>query len=356
MKTSERYSLQSLAVSGEQDETGRLFCNNHGMTDLTDVEIVGASVDTVRQLYYGTPKDFIFETLQQLIQLEEQFFSLSIPSVSDRFHVEFFHLAKMGKAARYRYKLQNNDLGVVILFGSYYQKIDNEGQHLKIELSPKFISCRTAQSTMAYMNAIAHQLLAKAEPKGCAVHLACDYQGFTLPDDLIQRLSTYTRTIRSYDGCASVDLSNLSEAVATYGGKNQERNYLIGKPSSVQMAIYDKSYEIIKSDKVDYFHNEWGVYSLGVYDSEKTVRRIEARIHHSVTREIGQGLGVSFEDFETVSKYLTDIWRYALKINRLNNQPGKELVHPFWQLLLEDIEFTVPAQNIKIARKKKAIR
>ncbi|PPD46032.1 MAG: hypothetical protein CTY16_09510 [Methylobacter sp.] len=327
--------------------------NHHAMMDLSNVEVVGASVDTVRQLYFGIPKPYLIESFQQEIEQKEQFFHLAMPNENDRSHTEPFHLAKMGKVARYRYKLQNNELGVVILFGSYYNLIENEGQHLKIELSPKFISCRTAKSIQDYMDTLASRLLMKYEAKGCSVHLACDYQNFTLPRNFLDHLSTYSRTIKAYDGVSQIDLSDISEAVTTYGSPKQERNYLIGKPDCVQMAIYDKSYEIVKSDKVDYFHNEWGTYSLGVYDPEKVVRRIEARIHHKVIREIGQGMGVQLESFEHVSEYLTNIWRYALKINRFNLIQGKDMLHPFWQLLMEDVHFYVPAQNFEVSRKKK---
>lgn len=353
MKLSERHSQASLAKDGLQDGTGHLFFNNYGMTDLSGVEVVLASVDTVRQLFFGIPHEYILACFDQLLEANENVFNLHLPTNGNHFNTEPFHLSKLGKTACYRYKLQNNELGVIIMLGSYYQKPDKEGQHLKIELSPKFISCRSAKSTMHYMTQISDKLMKQFTPQGCSVHLACDYQNFTLPDDFVQRLSTYSRTVKTYDGIADLDLSNLTESIATYGGKNQERNYLIGKVNSVQLAVYDKSYEIIKSDKVDYFHDEWSVYSLGVYDPRNTVRRIEARIHHQVIREIGQGLGISLESFVDVSNYLTDIWRYALKINRLNIMPGKDLIHPFWQLLLEDVQFTVPAQNIAIARKKK---
>jgi len=224
---------------------------------------------------------------------------------------------------------------------------------LKFELSPHFIAARTPDTIMAYLSNIADQLLTDYQAKGCAVHLACDYQHYALPNDFLERFSTHARTLRSFDGLAAVDLSNLAEAVATYGSPKQERNYLIGKHKSVQLAIYDKSLEIIKSDKQDYFHQEWGVYSFGIHDSQQTTRRVELRFHHTVIREIGQGLGHSLESFDQVAIYLTDIWRYGLKINRLKLTQSSDYLHPFWQFLMQDVEFSVPAQNVDIKRKKK---
>lgn len=352
MKLSQRYSYQSLALGSDQDSHGLLFANNDGITDLTNVNIVGASVDTVRQLFYGLPKASLIEKLEEHAELKED---IIILTGNDQINADAWHFTRMGKVGGYRYKLQNNELGVVILFCSWYGLIDKEGSHLKIELSPHFISQRTVDEIWSFLHhqltGISRLFLQEPEPKGVAVHLACDYQGFNLPDDFIQRLSTTSRTVRAYDGIASIDLSELSDAVATYGGKTQARNYLIGKPIAVQMSLYDKSYEIIKSDKVDYFNNEWNAYSLGVYDNSQAVRRIEARLHHTVIREIGTGLGLEFEGFNQVADYLTDIWRYALHRNRL--MADKDYLNPFWQLLIEDVYFYVPARSVKISRKKK---
>ena len=117
--------------------------------------------------------------------------------------------------------------------------------------------------------------------------------------------------------------------------------------------MYCKSAEIIKSDKVDYFQEQWQIFTLGTLDTEKTVRRLEMRVTHTIVREIGNALGVVLESFLDVSKYLTDIWRYALKTNSLKIAEGSKLVHPFWQLLMEDVFFYNAAQNLEISRKKK---
>ena len=119
------------------------------------------------------------------------------------------------------------------------------------------------------------------------------------------------------------------------------------------MTDYDKTIEIIKSDKEDYFQAEWNAYTFGEYNPEKTVRRLEMRVSHTVVREIGQGMDIKLESYLAVSEYLTDIWRYALTSNRLHIAPDSKLDHPFWQLIREDVTFNVPSKNIKIVRKKK---
>lgn len=350
MKTSQRYSLNSLAL-GEQDTQGRLFVTeNHGFIDLSNVEIVGASIDTVRQLYYGIPLPDTIKLIDDAVRAGDDFLT-----INDTTGSTMWHISRMGKTARYRYKLQNNEVGIVILYGSYFQTLDHPGQHLKFELSPHFLTSHDVNSIASRLHFYVAKLLDAVEPKGCAVHLACDYQGFNMPDNFIQTFSTYSRTLRTYDGLSNIDLSDISESIASYGGKGQGKNYLIGKASSVQFCIYDKSHEIIKSDKVDYFHHQWGVYSLGIHNSDKPTWRVEARLHHQIIREFGHSLGKTLESFFDVIPYLTDIWRYALSKNRLNLDTKSKFIHPFWQLLMEDVYFYEPPKNVKIARKKKRL-
>jgi hypothetical protein len=281
-----------------------------------------------------------------------EYITFELPFIGGRFLKQEFHLSRMGKVSRYRWKLQNNELGIVILIGSYFAKVDCEGQHLKIELSPKFISQRSPKAIMQFLDYVSNHVLIDGVAKGCAVHLACDYQGFELPLDFLDLFQTHARIIKTYDGLNTLDLGNLSESVATYG-TGLDRNYLIGKPAGIQVTDYDKTKEVIKSDKEDYFHAEWQAFTFGVYDAEKMVRRLEMRLSHTVIREIGQGIGVNFESFLEVSEYLTDIWRYALSKNYLRIAKDSKLLHPFWQLLMEDVFFTLPAKGLKIVRKKK---
>jgi hypothetical protein len=184
------------------------------------------------------------------------------------------------------------------------------------------------------------------------VHLACDYQGFDLPPDFLSRFTTASRIVRTFDGISGIEISDISEASVTYGSENQAKNYLIGKPASIQFTAYDKGYESVKSDKIDYFNEEWGVYTLGEHNPDNVTRRIELRFSHTVIREMGLGMGKSFESFPDVIPFLTDIWRYGLERNRLNQD--NNYIHPFWQLLMSDVYFYHPAQNIEISRKKKA--
>lgn len=352
MKLSTRYSVNSLA-SNSPDKHGRLFFSEHsGFVDLSTVEIVGASTDTVRQLFMGCPWVEMIDTIEKTIDAGK-----SIIVLAGVTGFKEWHITRMGKASRYRYKLQDNEEGIVILFCAYNAKITNIAQHLKIELSPHFINSRTPMETWSRLYdksyGIAFQFLTDPQPKGCALHLACDYQNYALPTDFIDKFTTHARAYRAYDGIGTLDLSDISESITTYGGKNLHKNYLIGKPSAVQLCAYDKTYEMVRSDKSDYFNDYWGRYTQGVHNPNKTTRRIELRLHHSVIREFGEYLGVDFDSYINVVEHLTAIWRFALFKNRLHSDVKRKHLHPFWQLLMEDVEFLKPSDGLILKRKKK---
>ncbi|AEG02553.1 hypothetical protein [Methylomonas methanica] len=354
MKLSQRFSTESLSKDGAEDSRGRLFFDPvNGWTDLSLVQIVGCSVDTIRQLFYGVPDEGLIDKLESHAKSREDLIFLGAEGPG----AIRWHFTKMGKVARYRYKLQNNDEGIVILFGSYFEKLDSPGQHLKIELSPHFISQRSKIKIWQRLHGdygLSRAFLHDPMPRGCAVHLAADYQGFTVEKDFVTHLSTYSRTVRTFDSISELDLSSFSDSVASYGGSNTEKNYLIGRASSFQVCMYDKTKEMVKRDKQDYFQREWLAYSFGSYDPAKKVRRIELRFHHSVIREIGQGMDKSLESWFDVVDHLTDIWRYGMRLTRYNMTSCRgSVVHPFWQLLMQDVEFYVPADGLQICRKKK---
>ncbi|BBL58147.1 hypothetical protein [Methylomonas koyamae] len=345
MKYSDRYDLAALSsYDPTPNQTGSIFINDVGFYDLSNVSIVGRFVDTVRQLFYGLPRP-------EMIRRLETFSEAKTPLVTlNENGGDLWHFSKMGKVARYRYKLQNNDLGIVILFGSYFQKLDSIGQHLKIELSPHFISQRSItkiwQRLFSGFGSFANAFLENPIPKGCAVHLAVDYQNFALPADFVSNVKCYARTIRAFDDVTELDLSQLTAGVSSFGGPGVEQNYLIGSASNFQVCLYDKTKSAIRDDKIDYFKAQWQNH-----DENQKVRRIELRFHHQITREVGQHLGRSLEAWPDVAEVLTDLWRYGMGLVRYHLD--KNLVHPIWQLLTFDAQFYVPADGLNISRKKK---
>ena len=100
------------------------------------LQIVGTFVDTFRQLFRGRVNPDLFTDIEFSLSLNEKTFQLK--------GVDWL-LGKSGKNSGYQYRLQNNELGLVILFKQYHAKADTPASHLKIECSPWFLDARTPE-------------------------------------------------------------------------------------------------------------------------------------------------------------------------------------------------------------------
>lgn len=336
-----------LGLDGSVTADGRLFVPARGafdVVDLSGVLICHAGVDTVRALYRGR----LYERWRVLFDEAETGCVFSVAGVE-------FYFSRMGKASGYRYSLKAGDLGVQLLVGSYFSKLDVSGNHLKIELSPHYLMDRGVSQIQSMLDSVAAVLLGDFMPSGCAVHLAVDVQGWE-PVDVGRRL--VTRAKRSYqaEGISEV-VFDLAEASACYGAGE---TFMLGAANSVQLCLYDKTKQIRKIDKVDFWNSWWDAYTFGQYRSDLPVRRLEMRFHHSVVNELAFSRGEKWSTFEAVSAHLTDLWRYALNVHRLHYgvvhgadvSPQAQSIDPVWQLLRDDIVFFHPATGEKLCRKK----
>ena len=134
MKRWERYSLESLS-RGEQDPDGRLFLSARGQQELDGLRILNAGVDTVRQLYRGKPCMSQFDEIISAYQ-EGRGTTIELFGV-------LWGIWAGSAGSGFRYRLQNNDLGVIVFLQARHTKVDQIGTHVKIELSPHFIQERT---------------------------------------------------------------------------------------------------------------------------------------------------------------------------------------------------------------------
>ena len=94
----------------------------------------------------------------------------------------------MGRDSGYQYKLQNADLGFVLLIKNFNAKLENIGPHLKIEVSPHAIDALSPERLQERMDYYAAAVMTHRERNQCAVHLALDLQGWKPPVDLVARL------------------------------------------------------------------------------------------------------------------------------------------------------------------------
>ncbi|MEJ1364285.1 MAG: hypothetical protein RPU42_04180 [Candidatus Sedimenticola sp. (ex Thyasira tokunagai)] len=341
-KFHKRFSLDSLALGDTEDKSGRIFISESSVVDLSEVNVILTSIDTIRQLYKGVPDLDFYERCKTIIESGENVLSAPSPGALD------WHVSHAGKTSGYQIKLQNNEEGIILLFKSFYAEEDKSGAHLKIELSPKFISSRGVRQLQQQLDMYARNLLVDPIPSGVAVHLAVDVQGWEIPDNFVNQFVTRSRTVVDYSGMASAEYSDLSRVAVSYGDRE---SYLFGKASSLQMAVYRKDREIVVSDKEDYYHRQWDGYTFGKYDKCAPVWRIEARFHHNVIRELGNSRDEEIETVAQVIDFMGELWGYALNSNRLDM--SRTYIDPFWQLLIEDCVFTHPASGFFISRKKK---
>ncbi|MBF0456099.1 MAG: hypothetical protein HQL72_14930 [Magnetococcales bacterium] len=350
-KFNTRYDLYTqITHEGEEippDPKGTLFESGTGLHDLSGVRLLSATIDTVKQLYHGKLKTKWMNRIVEAIENRVEFFSEG--------PVGPWHISGMGSRSGYRYKLQNNEKGLTILVKRFHAKVEDADTHIKIEVSPHRIRDQESVNNgvssgllQRDMDSIAKWLMEYPKPQGVAVHMAVDVQGWEPNKDFLDKFVTRTRAKRDFRGIQSVEFDGLSEVAAIYG---DNETFMFGKASAMQMSIYRKDKEIIKHDKVDYFHRVWKEDSGGWFDPEKFVWRIELRLVHGIMREIGEGLGKEIESFEQAKPFLTDIWKYGLDRNRLMSTA--RYIDPFWQLIMEDVVYKRPAKGVVVRRVKK---
>ena len=97
-----------LDMLAREDANGRLFVDpgNARIVDLSKVRLLHCGVDTVRQLYRGLLRP-------ELLSLFDK------PGAIVDFAGERWHAGRVSKDSGYQYKLQNADLGFVLLIKNY---------------------------------------------------------------------------------------------------------------------------------------------------------------------------------------------------------------------------------------------
>lgn len=320
----ERYSAGSL-LDGRTDSTGRLFLSSTGQSDLSEVRILHAGVDTVRQLYEGVPVSDWWNTIESI-------YSDGFNQVLE-FLDEEWMIGSGGKSG-YRWRLQNNHLGILILYGSRYAESDKRGAHLKIECSPHFLKDRPALSAQAFMDRVALRLLNSQRASGCAVHLALDVQGWNPDEEFETRLTTRSKRRTRYDGLSTIEMHG-NETVQIYGDRE---SFLFGSAASMQFAAYRKDKEALKRDKLDWWESVWNEQHDDLdtlsYKPGKPVWRLEWRFHHSVINQVVES-GFPMHTYRELEPVLTNFLHYGLNTYRLDI--SRTRLDPFWQLIYEDV-------------------
>jgi len=328
------------ALTGEESAIGRLFMDSGSaaLTDLSAVRLLRCGVDTVRQLYKGVIRPDVRALFEQ------------VGIVSFAGHD--WAVGRIGRDSGYQFRLQNADLGFILLIKSFNAQIDQFGSHLKIEVSPHAIEALSPEQLQAHIDRLAHAVLESAELNQCAVHLALDFQGWTPPADFTARMHCRARSQRDITG---IDRIEWASKASVYG---RGQTYMFGSASGVQLSLYNKTEQAKAIDKLDYWQSVWlqsdnpfDPADTFNYDPDQPVWRLELRYHHSVVQQFADGSINTFtgavidtRSFSGIAPHLDGLWRYGLDSFRFLARPGH--FDAFWTLIRSDVRVSVSAEPL----------
>src|SRR5690606_24045737 len=135
-----------------------------------------------------------------------------------------WHAGKVGKDSGYQYKLQNSDLGLILLIKNYNVQKEEQGLHLKIEDSPHLIKQNEPARLQAMLDSLADQVLTEARPNYCAVHIAMEVQGWETASNTVERMHCRSQEDRDIAGF-SVFVYAANDSVNRIGD-----SYMFGSP------------------------------------------------------------------------------------------------------------------------------
>lgn len=325
---------------GSDSALSRVFIDPESLrkTDLSHVRLLGCRVDTVRQHYRGLLRP-------DLLCVIEGGGTIS-------FAGHKWHAGRVGRDSGYQYKLQNADLGFVILLKNFNVKLENIGPHCKIEVSPHAIQSAMPEVLQSWMDRFAAEAMDCVELAQCAVHLALDVQGWAPSHDLSHTLQCRARARRDMSGIK--EIHHAGEAVS-YG---RAQSFMFGSASGMQLAVYDKSLQAKSIDKLDYWQAEWRKLDNPFdpadsfnYDPDQPVWRLELRFHHSIVEQFAQGSCdtatgeiLDTSSYAELAGHLDGLFQYGLASFRLLSSPG--VFDAFWTLLRQDVRVSVPAVSL----------
>ncbi|MFI8579678.1 hypothetical protein [Ectopseudomonas khazarica] len=329
-----------LDFNGENSSEGRIFVDpgTAQIVDLCRVRLLRCGVDTVRQLYRGLIRPELMGLFNK-------------PGAIVDFAGERWHAGRVGKDSGYQYKLQNADLGFILLVKNFNAKLENIGPHLKIEVSPHAIDALSPERLQARMDFYAEQILTNIERNQCAVHLALDLQGWTPPSDMVARMHCRARAARDISGIKEITWETKS---SVYG---RGETYMFGSAGGVQLAIYNKTEQARAADKLDYWEGVWrrrDSFDEGDpdnYNPTQDVWRVELRYHHSIIQQFASGSvdlhtgdAIDTNSFAAFAPHLDGLWRYGLRQFKLLARPG--YFEPIWTLIRDDARVDLPVDSL----------
>jgi hypothetical protein len=326
--------------TGLESPHGRLFLDigKTGFVDLSAVRLLRCGVDTVRQLYKGLLRPDILGLFDK-------------PGAIVDFAGERWHSGRVSRDSGYQYKLQNADLGFVLLVKNFNAKVENIGPHLKIEVSPHAIDNLSPERLQARLDHYASQVLTNIEVNQCAVHLALDLQGWTPPADLVSNMHCRARSHRDVSGINELHWATKS---SVYG---RGETSMFGSANGLQLCIYNKTEQARATDKLDYWESVWrrrdsfDETDPDNYDPTQDVWRVELRYHHSIVQQFASGSVdlqsgqvIDTRTFAAFAGHLDGLWRYGL--NQFKYLARRGYYAPIWTLIRDDVRVDLPVDSL----------
>ncbi|MRI32612.1 hypothetical protein EOPP23_06375 [Endozoicomonas sp. OPT23] len=349
MRTLDRFRWNGDQKALEADDKGLVFRHpRYGHIadfDEQGFQIVGTYVDTFRQLFRGRMNPNFHTDIEHSLDLKEKKFQLLGQN---------WILAKIGKNSGYQYRLQNSQIGLVILFKQFHAKAESPASHLKIECSPWFLDNRKPKEVDDYLKRLADRILVGAEAYYPAIHLAVDIQGWEPAQDFAHRMHSKSKKCSQYNGLEITEF-NLHEITGVY---EKGQSFCFGSANASQLAVYNKTLQAKKIDKFDYMEHKWRNSTLlddgsSGYDPDRDVFRIETRFHHSVIQQFALGscdiktgeIGVRMNTYSEVLKHIHSLWQYGLKSFQFKY--NRNYLDPLWTILKDDVVFKYPESSYK---------
>ncbi|EOT7487201.1 hypothetical protein [Pseudomonas aeruginosa] len=319
---------------------GRIFMDpsNGRFADLSGVRLLRCGVDTVRQLYNGMIRPEVMALFDE-------------PEDIVNFAGYKWAKGRIGRDSGYQYRLQNADMGLILLIKNHNVKLENIGPHLKIEVSPHALDGADPKILQGVMDDLAAGVLSACEVNQCAVHIALDVQGWTPPADFVDRMHCRSRRVRQISG---IDRIEYDGNASVYG---RGETFMFGSANGLQMCLYNKTLQARATDKLDYWESVWASLNGDPFgDGEpafnplETVWRIEFRFHHSIVQQFSEGSTMSSGEvigcrtYEGLCPHLQGLWQYACDNYKLISREG--IFDAFWSLISLDTKVQVEADPL----------
>lgn len=320
-----RFSGDEGFIRNVEDETGRIFVNKYDVQDLSGVNILHSGVDTVRQLYFG----LLNPGFQGMAK------DPAYGEVMDLCGIPF--MVHGGGGSGFRLRLQNNEIGLVLLLGNTKKKLEHAGSHLKIECGPQFLLCREADEASHFLSQLANELLNEGWTHNFfETHFCADVQGWMPSKTFEFDVKSRIRFKSKFEGIQRLEFDDETP-VKVYGDRE---TFTWGSRNGLQFQVYRKDLANKKFDKEAFWKKVWNQAhdedGVCLYNENRPVWRLEVRYHSKTMREVMAGYGREIKDFGESAHLFDDLWRYGLE--KFREDYSLEKITPFWQLLYQEVK------------------